>query len=231
MANTAKHDIEDILDAALVHVAFDGWSEASFRAALSDLDLSKADALAVAPRGAIDLAIAYHRRCDRLMVERLRGEDLSNLRFSEKVAAALRLRIEVMEDREAVRRATALFSLPMHAAEGAKLVWETADHVWTALGDRSEDMNWYTKRATLSGVWASTVLFWLGDDSHEYADTVAFIERRIEDVMRIEKVKGRLRDNPLTKPFMDLQASLFKRVKMPSAASLSDLPGRWQGPR
>ncbi|MBT8423397.1 MAG: COQ9 family protein, partial [Silicimonas sp.] len=130
-----------------------------------------------------------------------------------------------------VRRATALFSLPIHAAEGAKLIWETADHVWTALGDTSEDMNWYTKRATLSCVWGATVLYWLGDDSPGHANTVAFIDRRIEDVMRIEKVKGKLRENPLTKPLMELQAGLFKRVRMPDATHLRDLPGRWQGPR
>lgn len=231
MAETANPTIDALLDAALVHVPFEGWSPAAFRAAIEDLGLDEKEARALAPRGALDLAVAYHRRGDRAMVERLQEADLSDLRFSEKVATALKFRIEAMDDREAVRRASALFSLPIHAPEGAKLVWETADHVWTALGDTSEDLNWYTKRATLSGVWASTVLYWLGDDSLNQADTMAFIDRRIDDVMRIEKVKGRLRENPLTKPFMEMQAGLFKRVKMPDMSRFQDLPGRWQGPR
>lgn len=231
MSNTERPTIDTLLDAALNHVAFDGWSPATFSAAARDVGVTDAEAKVLAPRGAVDLAVAYHRRGDRAMNERLRHADLSGMRFRDKVATALRYRIEAMSDREAVRRATALFALPNHAAEGARLVWETADHVWTALGDKSDDLNWYSKRATLSAVWASTVLYWLGDDSAGQADTLAFIDRRIEDVMRIEKVKGQLRENSLTKPFMDLQSKLFSKVRMPDMSHLNDLPGRWQGPR
>ena len=231
MSKTERPTIDTLLDAALNHVAFDGWSPATFSAAARDVGVTGAEAKVLAPRGAGDLAVAYHRRGDRAMIERLRHADLSGMRFRDKVATALRYRIEAMSDREAVRRATALFALPNHAAEGARLVWETADHVWTALGDKSDDLNWYSKRATLSAVWASTVLYWLGDDSAGQADTLAFVDRRIEDVMRIEKVKGQLRENSLTKPFMDLQSKLFSKVRMPDMSHLNDLPGRWQGPR
>lgn len=231
MAGTAIPGIDELLDAALLHVAFDGWSPTTFRAAVHHLGLSETEARVLAPRGALDLAVAYHRRCDRKMLDRLAKADLSDLAFRDKVSAALRFRIEAMESREAVRRATALFALPNHAAEGSKLIWETADHVWTALGDTSDDLNWYTKRAILSAVWASTVLYWLGDDSLADADTKAFIDRRIADVMRFEKAKGRLRKNPFTKPLMDLQAGLFKRVRMPDSSHTQGMPGRWQGPR
>jgi ubiquinone biosynthesis protein COQ9 len=227
----AAPTIDTLLDAALVHVAFEGWSAAAFSAAAEDLGLSESEARVLAPRGAVDLAVAYHRRGDRSMVERLRSTDLSQMRFRDKVATALRFRIEATDDREAVRRASALFALPTHAAEGARLIWETADAVWTALGDTSDDLNWYTKRATLSGVWGASVLYWLGDNSPDNADTYAFIDRRIDDVMRIEKVKGQLRKSPLAKPLMDLQEGLFKRFRMPDASQLKDLPGRWQGPR
>ena len=231
MAKKKAKDLDALLDAALAHVAFDGWSPAMFKAALADLDLSEAEAKVLAPRGAIDLAVAYHRRADQAMIERLKHADLSGLKFRDKVATALRFRVEAMEDREAIRRATALFSLPLHAPEGARLVWETADHVWVALGDTSDDLNWYTKRATLSTVWTATVLYWLGDDTPGYSRTFEFIDRRIENVMQIEKVKSQLRENPLTKPWMDLQAGIFKRVKMPDMSKFQDLPGRWQGPR
>lgn len=224
MAKKAELTLDTLLDAVLPHVIFDGWSPASFEAALDDLDVTKDAARLVAPRGAIDLAVAYHRRADAVMVARFGEADLSDLRYSEKVATALRLRIEAMDNREAVRRASTLFSLPMHAVEGGKLIWETADHIWTALGDTSDDANWYTKRATLSGVWASTVLFWLGDDSAGSADTYAFIDRRIEDVMRIEKMKGKLRDNPVSKPLMQLQDAFFAKMRAPKGAP-DDLPG------
>ncbi len=215
--------LDALLDAALPHVAFDGWSEASFKAAARDVDMSEAEARALAPRGAIDLAVAYHRRGDQAMLDRLAEADLDDMRFRDKVIAALKFRLEAMTDREAVRRASTLFSLPTHAGEGSKLVWETADHIWTALGDESRDGNWYSKRVILSGVWASTVLYWLGDDSAGYADTHDFIDRRIEDVMRFEKLKGQLRDNPLTKPFMQMQDAVMGRMRAPRPRS--DVPG------
>ena len=215
--------LDTLLDAALPHVAFDGWSDASFKAAVQDSGMSEEEARALAPRGAVDLAVAYHRRGDAEMVARLKEADLSDMRFREKVVTALRFRLEAMRDREAVRRASTLFSLPMHAAEGSKLVWETADHVWKALGDESRDGNWYSKRAILSGIWGATVLYWLGDDSVGHADTHDFIERRIEDVMRFEKMKGQLRENPLTKPFMQMQEKIMGKISAPRHRD--DVPG------
>ena len=220
---TETPNLDALLDAALAHVAFDGWSDETFAAGAEDAGLSLADARGLAPRGALDLAMAYHRRGDREMVTRMENVDLSGMRYSERVAAALKFRIDVMTDREAVRRATTLFALPMHAADGAKLVWETADHIWTALGDTSEDGNWYTKRATLSAVWGSVVLYWLGDDSPDYGKTSDFIDRRIENVMQIETLKSRMQQNPLTKPLMELQNTILGRMSAPKTPR--DVPG------
>ena len=231
MSDTPQSPLDRLLDAILAHVPFDGWSPEAFAAAAKDADMTLEEARVAAPRGAVDLAIAFHRRGDAAMIEAMKSADFADLRFSEKVAEALKIRIDVIGDREAVRRASALFSLPQHAGDGVKLIWETADHVWTALGDTSRDVNWYTKRATLSGVWASTVLYWLGDTSEGFSETRAFIDRRIADVMQIEKVKGKLRENPLTKPFMELQAGLFGKIKAPDMSHLNDLPGHFRGPR
>ena len=94
-----------------------------------------------------------------------------------------------------------LFALPINAGEGAKAIWGTCDAIWTALGDTSDDVNWYTKRATLSGVYSSTVLFWLGDDSPDHQATWEFLDRRIENVMQFEKLKASVQKIPLLKPF------------------------------
>ncbi|NNL17375.1 MAG: COQ9 family protein, partial [Boseongicola sp.] len=139
-------------------------------------------------------------------------------------------RIEALDDREAVRRASALFALPQNSAEGAKLIWETADHVWSTLGDTSTDVNWYTKRATLSGVWASSVLYWLGDESPLANETMDFIDRRIDNVMQIEKAKTSLKKNPITKPLMDLKDTILSGVKAPDKTRFSNLPGSWNRP-
>ncbi len=219
-----------LLDAALVHVPFDGWSETTFTAAIRDTGTDPAVADTLCPRGAVDLAIAFHKRGDAAMVDRLKSEDLSNLRFSEKVAAAVRFRIEAIESKEAVRRGTTLFALPHLAADGAKLIWGTSDLIWDTLGDSSTDVNWYTKRASLSGVYGSAVLFWLGDDSSNCQSTWAFIDRRIDDVMRIEKIKSRVNANPLLSRLATPVTWVGSRIKPPLRTPKVDLPGSWSGP-
>ena len=147
--STPYEDTRDaLLDAALNHVPFDGWGDATFRAAVQDADVDLALAKAVRPRGAIDLALAFHARGDRAMLDRLEREDLSDMRYRDKVATAVRFRLEECGDREVVRRGVTLFALPHLAAEGAKAVWGTCDAIWDALGDTSDDFNWYSKRAT-----------------------------------------------------------------------------------
>jgi ubiquinone biosynthesis protein COQ9 len=112
---------DKILDAAVMHVPFDGWSDATLAAAAADAGVDLAAARAMFPRGAVDLALAFHDRGDRAMIERLRSEDLSALKFREKIAAAVRFRLEAVEDKELVRRGATLFALPNHAADGANV--------------------------------------------------------------------------------------------------------------
>ncbi|HBM38972.1 MAG TPA: COQ9 family protein [Sulfitobacter sp.] len=231
MTNTSQTPKEQLLDAALMHVAFDGWSEATFKAAVSDTGMDPTVARAVCPRGAVDLAVAYHKRGDQQMIDRMKTENMTEMKFSAKVAAMVRFRLEAATDKEAVRRGTTLFALPQYAPEGAKLVWGTADAIWAALGDTSEDVNWYTKRATLSAVYSSTVLFWLGDTSEGHAETWAFLDRRIENVMQIEKVKAQVNSSPTLSMLMAGPNWLLSHVKAPSRLNRSDLPGSWGSPR
>ncbi len=224
MTVTYEDTKQQLLDAILMHVPFDGWSEASFRAAVVDCDLDDGLARAICPRGAVDLALAYHARGDQVMLDRIKSTDMSELKFREKVAAAVRFRLEAVEDKELVRRGMTLFSLPNHAADGAKAVWGTCDLIWDALGDTSDDVNWYTKRATLSGVYSSTLLFWLGDDSPDHQNSWAFLDRRIENVMQFEKLKAQVNGNPLLKPLLAAPNWFAAQVKPPMKMR-ADLPG------
>jgi ubiquinone biosynthesis protein COQ9 len=88
---------------------------------------------------------------------------------------------------------TRAWRLPQNLASGPQAVWRTADTMWKAAGDTSTDQNWYTKRMTLSAVLSAVVLYWLNDDSEGYSDTWAFLDRRIEDVMKIETAKWQMR--------------------------------------
>ena len=132
--NTTMDAAKDaVLDAALAHVPFDGWSAATLAAATADSGVAPGLVTALFPRGAVDLALAYHYRGDGLMRDRFAAEDHTGLRYSEKVARAVRLRLEASSDKEAVRRGTTLFALPQHVADGAKAIWGTADAIWLAL--------------------------------------------------------------------------------------------------
>jgi ubiquinone biosynthesis protein COQ9 len=183
-------------------------------------------ARALCPRGAFDLAIAFHQRGDRAMVTRAETEDMSALRYSEKIAALVRFRLQAVDDKDLVRRGMTLFSLPQHAYESSKLIWGTSGLIWETLGDTSDDINWYTKRATLSAVYGSTVLFWLGDDSYDHMATWEFLDRRIADVMSFEKFKASVRGNKVLSGLLAGPLAILGRVKAPANTG-AGMPGRW----
>jgi len=215
-----------IVKAAVDHVAFDGWSDETLRLAAEDCDIPLVEAQALFPRGAVDLALAYHRTGDAEMVRRVADTDQSEMRYSARVALAIRTRLE-LADKEAVRRGSTLFSLPQNAGDGAKAIWETSDSVWTCLGDTSNDVNWYTKRMTLSAVYSSVVLYWLGDTSENNEATWEFLDRRIENVMQFEKTKAQLRQNPLVKGFMDGPGKILDKITAPGSKAPEGFPGYW----
>jgi ubiquinone biosynthesis protein COQ9 len=210
-----------LVQAALPQVPFDGWSEATLHAAAAEVGIPLSRLPDLLPRGAVDLAAAAHYVGDEAMVRRLAATDLAGMRFRERVALALRIRLEVSGGREAVRRASALFTLPHLAPTGAALIWGTADAVWTALGDTATDGNWYSKRAMLAAVWSATVLFWLGDDSDNAQATAEFIDRRIGNIMAVEAAKAKL-PKALSGPLNRLMGA----VRAPGARD--DLPGQWK---
>lgn len=229
-ADPVPAELKKLVNAALIHVPFDGWSTATFKAAVTDSGIDPDTAKAVAPRGGYDLAIAFHKQGDAEMTAMVPDMDLESLRYSDRVAKLVRTRLEIAgQDKEAVRRGATLFALPIHAADGAKLVWGTADAVWNALGDTSRDYNWYSKRAILSGVYSSTTLFWLGDQSEGADATWAFLDRRIADVMQFEKTKARLKDNRLAQILLAGPKMLLSPIRAPGAVDTGlpvGLPGR-----
>ncbi|MEX0814682.1 MAG: COQ9 family protein [Dongiaceae bacterium] len=184
---------ERLLFASLAHVPFDGWTRAALAAAVRDLKLEPAAADSAFPGGMTELVEFFNQLADRRMLEALEGRDLAALRVGERIAAAVRLRLEQNAPyREAMRRGLAFLALPQNAALGARLLFRTVNAIWYAAGDSSTDYNFYTKRALLAGVYAATVLYWLNDRSEGAAETWAFLDRRLADVMRVPRALGRL---------------------------------------
>ena len=226
MAMDMHEDMKNqLLAAILPHVAFDGWSEAAFGQACEDSDIELSHARLAFPRGALDLAVFFHVTGDKAMQLRIDEEDFSTMRFRDKVASAVRFRLQSVEDKEAVRRGAALFSLPQNVALGARLIWGTADAIWSGLDDNSTDLNWYTKRTTLSAVYGSCVLFWLGDDSPDHAATWEFLDRRIENVMQFEKVKSKARENAPLQQILSGPKWLISKISSPQNKTGKHSPG------
>ena len=229
MTQNAHQDANaKLLEAILQHVPFDGWSQLSFQAACTDCGIDPSIARIHCPRGALDLAVRFHQAGDQAMQSQLDDMDLSGLKFREKVTAAVRARIEVISDKEAVRRGSTLFSLPQNTLEGASLIWGTSDVIWTYLGDTSADVNWYTKRASLSAVYGACILYWLGDDSPDHQATWDFLDRRIENVMRFEKAKAEINKNAAFKPLLAGPLWLASKIKAPATKPETTLPGQWR---
>jgi ubiquinone biosynthesis protein COQ9 len=146
------------------------------------------------PGGPVQILTHISERADLRTVEDMEKEGVAGLKMRERIKGAVRIRLERHAgEREAVRRALALLSLPFNAGLALKLLYKTVDAMWYAAGDTSTDFNFYTKRATLAGVYSSTLLYWLNDRSLGSEATWGFLDRRIDDVMKIEKLKAQVK--------------------------------------
>ena len=184
---------DKILLATLAHVPFDGWSRAALKLGVLDAGLERDLGLGAFPGGMVEVAAYCSAYFDRRMVEELERQNITEMKVSERVAAAVRARLEELAPhREACRRLLSFLALPPNAGLAASCTWKTVNAMWYAAGDTATDFNFYTKRALLASVYVSTVLYWLGDDSEDFADTWEFLDRRIAGVMRIPKIKARV---------------------------------------
>jgi ubiquinone biosynthesis protein COQ9 len=195
---------DQILLATLPHVAFDGWSRTALKAGVADAGLGADMAFRAFPDGIPDLVAHSANWADRRMVEVLAGLDLAAMRVRDRVAAGVKARLRILAPyREATRRALAYLALPPNAPMAVRLTWRTVDAIWYAAGDESADFNYYTKRGLLAPVYMATVLYWLSDQSEDFAATWAFLDRRIAEVMKIPAFTARLKKtlSSLPRPF------------------------------
>lgn len=182
-----------ILAAALPLVVFDGWTMGTLEAAAKSLGLTMADVTKAFPTGVVDAVIYHSTQADEAMVATLRSDyHLPSMKVRERIATAVMVRLrQQAPHREAVRRATAFLKLPWNMPAATKALYATVDAMWREAGDTSTDYNFYTKRLLLSKVYLATLPVWLDDKTTDLAETEAFLRRRIENVMQIEKFKAR----------------------------------------
>jgi len=199
-------EIQDrILLAGLAHVPFDGWSLRALQEGARDAGYDLSMAERAFPGGPVAAVAHFCRYADCQLEIEAHEAGLETMRVSERINWLIRRRLEGWaQHREAIRRAVSLLSLPSNAALGLQLTWHTVDAMWHAAGDASADFSWYSRRATLGAVYGSTLLFWLEDESEDFAESWAFLARRLKDAVELprkgkqalEQIKAHL-PNPL----------------------------------
>jgi ubiquinone biosynthesis protein COQ9 len=183
------------------HAAFDGWNVKAVDSAAAQAGVDPAQARIAFPRNPAEMVDAYIQGVDSAMTGHFTPERIAALKIRERIRQLIWFRLEVMAPaREAVRTGLSILAMPQNLPLAAKAGWRSADLMWRIAGDTATDYNHYTKRLILSGVYASTLLVWLDDQSEGWSETAAFLDRRIEGVMRFEKWKASWAGSDLHRP-------------------------------
>ena len=176
------------------NAVFDGWTRQAVDSAAGQLGINPIQARLAMPKTQAGMIDCYIQEVDRALEVYFTAERLAALKIREKIRTLVWRRLEIMGPaREAVRRALAILAMPQNVPLALRISWRTADLMWRIAGDTSTDFNHYTKRLTLGAVYGSTLIVWLDDKSEGWADTAAFLDRRIDDVMRFERFKAQWR--------------------------------------
>ena len=196
------------------HAAFDGWSNEALAMAAGELGVPAERARLAFRGGQVEMIDAWFDAVDKAMLDAFPPERIAAMKIRERIRELILFRFEAMRpNREALRRALAILALPQNLPDGARLAWRAADRIWRVAGDTSTDFNHYSKRAILVGVYGSTSLVFLDDEDADLAATRAFLNRRIDDVMRFEKFKASWRG---TRERLPSLSRFLGRLRYPS---------------
>jgi ubiquinone biosynthesis protein COQ9 len=226
MANNIDMTLDEIRIAVApllgTHAAFDGWNEQAVRAAASDIGVDGDVALLAFTAGAPGMNVrlapamidAWADSVDAEMGRRLPPETLNAMKIRDRITALLSTRLDIMApNKEALRRALTIMMMPANARTSMQMGWRTADRMWRLAGDTASDFNHYTKRATLSAVYASTLAAFINDESEDHTETRAFLDRRIDNVMQFEKLKAQAKKRQTYKPSL---SQFIGRLRYPA---------------
>lgn len=173
------------------NAAFDGWTQDALTLAADQAGVDQDIARLAFADGAVAMIDAWFAHIDGVMTIAVPAAALDQMKVRAKITALVEARLAAVADnREALRRALAVLTMPQNIARAARLGWRTVDLIWRQAGDTATDYNHYTKRNILGGVYAATITVFLDDESEDWADTRAFLARRIDGIMRFEKAKA-----------------------------------------
>ncbi|MBB3764841.1 COQ9 family protein [Sphingomicrobium lutaoense] len=183
------------------NAVFDGWTDKAVIAAADQLGIDRDQARLAFPDRPADMVAAWIEGVDAAMVEAFPPEKIAAMKVRDRIRNLIWFRLETAAPaREAMRSALSILAMPQNVPLGLRTGWNSADLMWRLAGDTSTDYNHYSKRLILSGVYGSTLLAWLDDDSDGWQETAAFLDRRLADVMRFEKLKSSWKSGSAHRP-------------------------------
>ncbi|MGN7618978.1 MAG: COQ9 family protein [Ehrlichia sp.] len=119
-------------------------------------------------------------------------DNTDNLKIREKIQHAVQLCLTYYTSlpnyRELLK--SILSATPNNICFFTHSLYKIVDHIWHLIGDTSTDFNHYTKRVTLACIYTCTILYFINDFSDNHTDTILFLERHINNVIQIHKVKS-----------------------------------------
>ena len=175
--------------AMLPVAAEEGWTWNALRTGLAAVGEDPGLAESHFPGGPAGAVAAWADLADREMESAAAAAgDMAVLRTPGRVRRAVELRLAAAAPhKRALRRAVSLLALPWNAGLAFRTTARTANAIWYAAGDRSADFSWYTRRASLGAIYAATLAYWLRDDDPDTDDAMAFFDRRLADLARLQR--------------------------------------------
>ncbi len=197
MAHDLKKRQDIIVEAALKHVAFDGWSNSAIIQGAIEVGFPDNMVLRVFPNGMSEVIDHFADWSDRRMVAELKSQNLDAMKIRERIHACVKTRVQINAlHKEAIRSLLSYFALPVNTPLATHLTWRSCSVMWYEAGDRSSDWNYYSKRGLLAGVYSTTLLYWMsdeGDGEGDFPETWAFLDRRISDVLKTFAIPNQLK--------------------------------------
>ncbi|MDR0288677.1 MAG: COQ9 family protein [Rickettsiales bacterium] len=190
-----QDEIKSVVDELIRVIPFEGMSDETLLKVCTDLNL--ANSFCKFQNGIYSALEYIAEDLNSSMEAELRNSNLEDMKVRERVKLAVQIRLsnyaKLPNYREFLKNVLLFSVLPKNTYFSSKLLYRTVSVIWYGIYDQSTDFNYYTKRAILAGVYLSTMLFFINDYSEGFADTLSFLDKRIDNVMAFQKFKTRLK--------------------------------------
>lgn len=177
-----------VLSVSLRHVPRLGWTEAAMIAGAREVGVSPS-IVGSFPRKEAALVEFFMDECLQKLIDTIdSGEDLKNLVPSERIIKLVRIRLEMQAPFISKwPQALSIQAQPLNVPTSFKQRAMLVDEIWHAAGDETSDVDWYVKRTVLGGIYSTTELYMLTDNSPDFRDTWRFLDGRVRDAFDLKK--------------------------------------------